>query len=180
MKYIAFILLAWLGSRAGQELYVCKNVTASLFSKAPLEDIAASSNKGTSVFNPGTGELVFSIPIRSFQFEKSLMQEHFNENYLESDKYPNATFKGKLKEKLDIAKDGSYPVTATGVLDVHGVKQNRDIDGNITVKNGVLTISSTFQVLCKDHHIDIPQIVFKKIAERIEIKVTGTYSVIKK
>ena len=180
MKYIAFILLVWLGSQAGQNIYVCKNVNASLFSKAPLEDIAASSTKGTSVFNPGTGELAFSIPIRSFQFEKSLMQEHFNENYLESDKYPSALFKGKLKEKLDLTKDDSYSVSATGVLDVHGVKQNREINGNIIVQNGVLTISSAFQVLCKDHHIDIPQIVFKKIAERIDIKVTGTYSVIKK
>jgi polyisoprenoid-binding protein YceI len=180
MKYIAFILLAWLGSQAGQDLYVCKNVNVSLFSKAPLEDIAASSAKGTSVFNAATGDLAFSIPIRSFQFEKSLMQEHFNENYLESDKFPNAAFKGKLQEKIDVSKNGTFPVTATGVLDVHGVKQNRSINGNITVQKGVITLSSEFQVLCKDHRIEIPQLVFKKIAERIDLKVTGVYSAVKK
>jgi len=180
MKYIAIILLVWFGSQTGQEIYVCKNVNVSLFSKAPLEDIAATSTKGTSVFNAATGDLAFSVPIRSFQFEKSLMQEHFNENYLESDKYPNAAFKGKLKEKIDVSKNGTYPVTVAGVLDVHGVKQSRTVTGIITIKNGTLSLSSEFQVLCKDHQIEIPQLVFKKIAERIDLKVAGTYYLVKK
>jgi hypothetical protein len=84
----------------------------SLYSKAPIEDIDALSDKGTSVFNAATGELAFSVPIRSFKFDKALMQEHFNENYMESDKYPQAIFKGKINEKPDVTKDGIYPVTA--------------------------------------------------------------------
>ena len=103
MKYIAIILIAWLHiNQAVQGTYVCKNAKVSIFSKAPLEDIDASSQKGTSVFNASTGDLAFSVPIRSFTFEKSLMQEHFNENYMESDKYPNALFKGKIQQMPDL------------------------------------------------------------------------------
>lgn len=180
MKYIAIILLVWFGNQATQDTYVSKNAKVSLFSKAPLEDIDATSTQGTSVYNAATGDLAFSVPIRSFKFEKSLMQEHFNENYMESDKFPNATFKGKVQEKVDIHKDGSYPVNVSGVLDVHGVKQTRTIKGNITVKGGAVSMASEFMVMCKDHRIDIPQLVFKKIAESIQIKVAADYTPYKK
>lgn len=181
MKYIAFILLAWFSNhQASKDIYVCKNAKISLFSKAPLEDIAATSSKGTSVFNAATNELAFSVPIRSFQFEKSLMQEHFNENYMESERYPNASFKGALQEKIDVTTNGTYPISATGVLDVHGVKQNRTIKGSIAVNGGTVTMTSEFVVQCKDHRIEIPQIVFKKIAESIQIKVSATYAAYKK
>ncbi|WP_158825453.1 YceI family protein [Mucilaginibacter lacusdianchii] len=181
MKYIALILLVWLGNnQAKQETYVCKNAKISLFSKAPLEDIDATSTQGTSVYNATTGDLAFSLPIRSLQFQKSMMQEHFNENYMESDKYPNATFKGRIQEKIDTEKDGTYPVNVNGVLDVHGVKQNRSIKGTITINKGTVSMASDFMVQCKDHRIDIPQLVFKKIAESIQIKVAATYAAYKK
>ncbi len=181
MKYLALILLVWFKTnQTSQETYVCKNAKISIFSKAPLEDIDAASTKGTSVFNAGTGDIAFSIPIKSLTFEKSLMQEHFNENYMESDKYPNATFKGKIQDKIDVSKNGVYPVTATGVLDVHGIKQNRTIPGKMTVNNGGVSLMADFKVQCKDHQIDIPQIVFKKIAETIQVKVAATYASYKK
>ncbi|WP_374164464.1 YceI family protein [Arcticibacter sp. MXS-1] len=177
MKYIAIMFLAWLGiNQAGRDSYVCRNARIMLFSEAPLEDIAATSGKGTSVYNPATGDLAFSVPIRSFAFEKSLMQEHFNENYMESDKFPNASFRGKVLEKIDVSKDGIYPVKASGVLEVHGVKQNRTIDGKVQVNKGAVRLSSTFNVRCKDHQIDIPKLVFQKIAESIEVKVAADYS----
>jgi polyisoprenoid-binding protein YceI len=180
MKYIAIILLVWFSNQASQDTYVCKNAKISLFSKAPLEDIDATSNTGTSVLNVTTGDMAFSVPIRSFTFEKSLMQEHFNENYMESDKYPNATFKGKIQEKLDVTKDGSYPVNAAGVFEVHGVKQTRTLKGTVTVSKGVVSLASTFIVACKDHNIEIPQLVFQKIAETIQIKVAASYTLYKK
>lgn len=177
MKHIALILLTWIGMiQAGQETYVCKNVKVSLFSKAPLEDIDATSAKGTSVFNAATGDLAFSVPIRSFVFQKSLMQEHFNENYMESDKYPQASFRGKIQQPVDVSKNGTYPVTATGVFEVHGVKQSRTIPGKIIVSNGVVSMSSEFIVKCKDHNIEIPKLVFEKIAETIQIQVTASYT----
>src|ERR1700743_748286 len=136
MKIISIILLAWMSTftQAGQGLYVCKNAQISLYSEAPIENIEAKSQKGTSVYNASTGDLAFSLPINSFVFAKSLMQEHFNENYMESDKYPQASFKGKITEHVDVSKDGSYSVTAAGVLNVHGVNQDRTIKGTIAVK----------------------------------------------
>ncbi|MDO3624763.1 YceI family protein [Mucilaginibacter sp. BT774] len=180
MKHILIILLAWVTvHQAGQDIYVCKNVKVNLFSSAPIEDIEANTTTGVSVYNPGTGELEFSIPIRSFHFPKALMEEHFNENYIESDKFPKATFKGKIQERIDVSKDGTYPVTVTGDFQVHGVTQPRTITGNLKVSGGVVTMTSEFMVKCADHHIDIPQIVFHHIAESIRIRVSATYTTLK-
>ena len=178
MKHIVIILLAWMSifNQAGQTLYACKNAKISLFSTAPIEDIAATTTAGTSVYNAATGDLVFSVNISAFQFPKSLMQEHFNSDYMESDKFPKATFKGKIQEHIDVTKNGTFPVTVVGELDVHGVKQNRTIPGNITINNGTITMTSEFMVKCADHHIEIPKIVFHNIAESIKMNVTAVYS----
>ena len=174
------ILLAWFTTnQAGQDTYTCKNAKVSLYSSAPIEDIEATATNGVSVYNAATGDLAFSVPIRGFHFPKALMEEHFNENYMESDKFPKATFKGKIQDHPDLSKDGSYPVTATGDLQVHGVTQTRTITGNLKVTGGVLTMTSEFMVKCADHHIDIPQIVFHHIAESIRIRVAATYTVYK-
>ena len=177
MKYISIILLAWMSinNQAGQDLYVSKNAKISLFSSAPIEDIKASSSTGASVFNAATGELAFSVAIRSFQFPKSLMQEHFNSDYMESDKYPRATFKGKIKEYIDVSKDGTYPITVIGDLSVHGVTQNRSITGKLIVSGGTISMTSEFVVKCADHNIKIPSIVFHNIAESIQMNVTVNY-----
>ncbi|MDO3643404.1 YceI family protein [Mucilaginibacter sp. L3T2-6] len=177
MKHLSIILLAWMMNfQAGKDLYVCKNAKVTLFSSAPIEDIKAETSSAASVFNATTGELNFVINISSFKFPKSLMQEHFNSDYMESDKYPRATFRGKIAEKIDVTKDGSYPVTATGELTVHNVTQNRSIPGIITVKGGVISMKSEFMVKCADHHIDIPRIVFHNIAETIKITVAAMYT----
>ena len=177
MKHIGLIILVWFGiNQAGQDIYVCKNAVVTIYSKAPIEDIDARTDKGTSVFNAGTGELAFSVPIRTFKFDKALMQEHFNENYMESEKFPQATFKGKIADKIDVTKDGTYPVNATGVFEAHGVKQSRTIAGKITVTGGTVSLSSEFMVACKDHKIDIPTLVFRNIAETIRVQVNATYS----
>jgi hypothetical protein len=182
MKHISIILLAWMSitNQAGQDIYVCKNAKISLFSSAPIEDIKAVSSSGASVYNSGTGELEFSIAIRSFQFDKSLMQDHFNSEYMESDKYPRATFKGKITEHIDVTKDGTFPINVTGDLTVHGVTKPRTVAGTLTVKSGVITMASEFMVKCADHHIDIPQIVFHNIAESIKMNISATYTVYKK
>ncbi|MFD2873057.1 YceI family protein [Mucilaginibacter ximonensis] len=180
MKHISIILLAWMSIfQTGQGLYMCKNAEISLFSSAPIEDISAKTSSGQSVYNAATGDLVFSVAINTFKFRKSLMQEHFNSDYLESDKYPHATFKGKIQEHPDLSKDGTYQVTAIGVLNVHNVSQNRTIPGTITVSNGVVTMKSEFMVKCADHHIEIPRLVFHNIAESIKMNVTATYTATK-
>jgi len=176
MKYIAIILLAWIGmNQAGQDIYVSKNAKVSLYSSAPIEDIKAATSSGGSVFNPATDELDFSVNIKSFTFEKELMQEHFNSDYMESDKFPKATFKGKIQSHVDVTKDGTYPISVAGDLTVHGVTQKRTIPGTLSVKGGVISMTSEFMVKCADHHISIPQIVFHNIAESIKINVSATY-----
>ncbi|MES2428851.1 MAG: YceI family protein [Bacteroidota bacterium] len=181
MKHISILLLAWLSSLnlAGQTLYASKNAQISLFSTAPIEDIAAKTSSGNSVYNATTGDLVFSVAINTFKFPKSLMEEHFNSDYLESDKYPRATFKGKVQEHPDLTKNGTYPITVVGELNVHNVKQNRTIQGNLTVNNGVVTMTAEFMVKCADHHIEIPRLVFHNIAESIKMTVNATYAAAK-
>ena len=175
MLIFIILLLNFPGPDQGA-LLISRNVGVSIFSEAPLENIEAHSVKGISILNTVTGEIQFTIPIRSFQFRKKLMQEHFNENYMESDRYPYAKFKGSLPTEINLAKDGDYPVTVTGELDVHGVKRSRTIKGLIKVRDNKLSLSSTFNVDCKDHNIKIPQIVFQKIAETIRVKVSSSYS----
>jgi polyisoprenoid-binding protein YceI len=181
MKIASILLLAWMTLfQAGQDTYVSKNAKITLFSTAPVEDIEATSTHGTSVFNAGTGELAFSVQIRSFVFPKSLMQDHFNSEYMESDKFPAATFKGKINEKVDVTKDGTTKVTAVGDLTVHGVTKPRTIPGTVTVKGGVVTMTAEFMVKCADHNITIPTMVFHNIAESIKMTVAAGYEPYKK
>ena len=177
MKYVLIILLSFLNlNRAEQDLYTCKNASITIFSSALIEDIKAVSSSGVSVYNATTGELDFSVAISSFQFQKAFMQQHFNSDYMESDKYPRAIFKGKIEEHIDITKEGAYTVNATGELTVHGITQKRTIQGSLTVKNGIVYMASEFMVKCADHNIDIPQILFYHIAESIKITVAATYN----
>lgn len=175
---VLLLLLAFLptASPVAPPLYICREVNASLYSEAPIENIEATSVKGFAVINSGNGEVQFNIPIRSFQFNKSLMQEHFNENYMESDKFPYAKFKGKINEAVDFSKNGEHAVTVTGELEVHGVKKPRTIAGLIKINDQKIAVLSTFNVLCKDHDIKIPKLVFKNIAESIRITIRGTFT----
>lgn len=177
MKLLSIMLLALFSYKAGGDLYASKNAKVTIYSSAPIEDIEAVTNSAVSVFNAADNELDFSITISSFKFPKALMQEHFNSDYMDSDKYPKATFKGKINEKVNVSKDGSYPVTATGVLTVHGVPQNRTIPGTISVKGGAVSMNSEFMVKCADHHIEIPKLVFHNIAESIKVTVAASYAV---
>jgi hypothetical protein len=149
---------------------------ANFSSDAPLELIKASSNALRGVIDPEQRTFAFSIPINSFQgFNSPLQREHFNENYLESDKYSAATFLGKIIEKTDLLADGDFVIRAKGKLNVHGVERERIIKSTVSVKNGVLDISSSFSVLLREHDIAIPQIVYQKIAEEIEVDISGTF-----
>jgi hypothetical protein len=168
LLYFAFIV-----SVCAQN-YTGKNIRVSIFSSTPVEDIKASSTGGTAVLLTQTQELAIQVPIKSLNFDKKLMQEHFNENYMESDKYPLAKFKGTIEPMVDWKKDGEYPVMVTGTLTVHGVSQPRKIAGRIIIKNGVITLVSNFDVSCAAHKIEIPSLVFTKIAEVIKVNIQGT------
>lgn len=159
---------------AHAQIYMMKDSKVSFYSDAPLEDIEATTTGTQGVINVAEKNFSFRVPIASFKFEKELMQEHFNENYMESEKFPYGTFKGAIDGKYNIKKDGDYPVMARGVLNIHGIDQKRDLPATIHVKNGEISIESKFMVRLEDHKIEIPTIVFHKIAEEVEVKVNST------
>jgi hypothetical protein len=139
-------------------------------SEAPLESIEASSTQLEGLLDAEKGTFAFSVPIRSFQgFNSPLQREHFNENYLESDKYPRATFSGKIIETIDFSKAGRYEVRAKGKLSIHGREQERIVRSILTIGSGGMRISSDFTVLLEEHDIAIPKIVYQKIAEEIKV-----------
>jgi len=172
--FVATIILA--GTATAQKVYT-KNGNISFFSKSPLENISANNNQVMSVLNQQTGEMQFSVLIKSFHFEKALMEEHFNENYMESNKFPKSSFKGTISDvsKINFAKDGNYAVNVSGDLTIHGVTKKVSAPGSITVKNGVATANSKFSVKLADYNVSIPKVVKDNIAEVIDITVACTY-----
>ncbi len=170
---LALLLSLAFALQASAQTYTGKTIKFNIFSTTPIEDIKAVSYTGVGVLSAQKQEITIQVAIKSLEFDKKLMQEHFNENYMESDKYPIAKFKGIIEPKIDWAKDGEYNVTAKGTLNVHGVDQLRTIVGKITIKNKVVTINSGFNVACADHKIKIPSLMFTKIAEIIQVKVQG-------
>lgn len=155
------------------QTYTGKAMKFNIFSSTPIEDIKAASYTGVAVLSAQKQEITIQVAIKSLDFDRKLMQEHFNENYMESDKYPLAKFKGSIEPKIDWTRDGEHNVTVKGTLSIHGVDQARTINGKITIKNKVVSISSTFNVSCADHQIKIPSLMFTKIAEVIQVKVQG-------
>lgn len=159
------------------QLYKTFNGNIKIFSSAPLEDIKAESNLTTAFINIKTLKMAFSVKINSFEFPNKLMQEHFNEKYMESDKkgYEIASFIGSL-DKVDLTKDGTYNVIVTGKLKIHNVENPRTIMGTIVVGDGKIKIFSNFKVRCADHNIEIPKLVISKIAEEIDVTVNAELS----
>lgn len=175
MKNLLFIVcLLTVGINLPAQIYKSNSCEITFFSEAPMENIDAVNKDGKSILNTKTNELVFVVTIIGFKFKKPLMEEHFNENYMESDKYKTAHFKGQVIGDVDYLKDGEYNVKAKGVLNIHGVDQEREISGVITVKNGTIELNSSFDVQLKDHKIKIPKMVIKNIAETVKVTVKSS------
>ncbi|QDH80022.1 YceI family protein [Echinicola soli] len=171
MKVFLMLMTLWtFALPALSQSYRTQKCAVSFFSSAPLEDIKADNKEAIGVFNAGSGDFAFVVQIKGFQFAKSLMQEHFNENFMESDKYPRGTFEGKIKG-YDLNKDGVQKVTASGKMNIHGVEQPMDVDGKLTVLGERVIMDAVFPVKLEDHKIDIPKILFQKIAEEVEVTV---------
>lgn len=147
-------------------------------SDAPLELIEASSNKLKGIIDIEKRSFAFSIPLTSFEgFNNPLQKEHFNENYMESSKYPNATFSGKIIENFDLTQSGTYSIRAKGKLNIHGVSQERIIKSDVVVEGDSLMLSADFSVLLEEHNINIPKIVYQKIANEIQVHVEATLEI---
>ncbi len=146
----------------------------SFFSKAPLEDIDATNKKATIVLKTTTNDIQFGVAMLSFKFPKPLMEEHFNENYVESAKYPTCTFKGKIKETIDYTKDGENKVTVKGNLDLHGVAKEIEVPGTLTVKGNTIILNANFKIKVTDYKIKVPSMYVQNIAEEVDVKVNAT------
>ena len=160
-----------------QTKYIDRNGNASFFSSAPLEDIEAHTSQAVSVVDVSTGEIAASMLMRSFRFRKSLMQEHFNENYIESHKYPKATFRGKISNisDVDLKKDGTYKLDIDGEITIHGVTRPLRVKADAVVTNGMLEAKAVFPLKVKDFDIKIPRLVIQNIAEEVKVKIAFNY-----
>lgn len=173
IKISLLITVILLGTSAIAQKYITKNGNISFFSSTPVEDIEAHNNQVNAALDTDSGDFVFKVLIKSFKFEKALMQEHFNENYMESHKFPNATFVGKVENKddIDFSKPGKYDVKISGKLTIHGVSQDISENGTFEVKEGEINGFSKFKVKVADYDIKIPKTVINNIAEEIEVTV---------
>lgn len=172
--------LAVAGSLSAQK-YTTKNGSTKFFSTTPVEDIEAVTNTVNAAVDSQTGEVFFKILIKSFKFEKALMQEHFNENYMESHKFPSSEFSGNITnlDAINFKKDGEYPANVEGSLTIHGVTKPIIAKGTIIVKGGNVRIKSVFNVKPADYEIKVPAAVREQIAEVIQVTVDAALDAVK-
>lgn len=153
---------------AGDKIFSCNNGVVSFVSDAPLETIRASSHELKGAVDVTNRTFLFTLDVNTFHgFNSGLQREHFSENYLETSLYPKVSFKGKFVENIDFTANGNYEIRAKGMLEVHGVQQERIIRGKLNVQGDLLTIDSKFTVLLEDHNIRIPRVVYQKISPEI-------------
>ncbi len=172
MLVIAVCMLASISGNA-QDRYFTKSGKILFESKAPLEDIEATNKTVTAVLDKKTGAFQFALSMKGFEFKKALMQEHFNENYVESDKFPRSEFKGSVvnNSEVNYSKPGSYPVIVKGKLTIHGVTRDVVANGLLKVTAEGVRAESTFNIQLSDYDIKIPAVVKDKISNTIKISV---------
>ena len=180
MKYISYVICFFVfhASLKAQENYITRNGQIKFFSSTPLEDIKATNNEVASVINRKSGSVQFIVLIKSFQFRKAAMQDHFNSrDYMDSDRFPKAELKGTISNltAIDFTKDGTYSATVEGTLSMHGVSNQIRIPGTITVKGNTITTAAVFSIKLADYKISVPTIVSKKVAEKVEVTVNCNY-----
>lgn len=174
-KYLSFFLLLGVLSSASAQRYFTKNGSISFDATASgsPENITADNRTVTCVIDGSNGNIQFKAAMKAFTFERALMQEHFNENYVESDKYPDAVFKGAITNisSVNFSQDGSYPATVKGKLTMHGVEKEVETTGKITVAKGKVTTTASFSALLSDYNVKVPPLVSDKVNKTAKITV---------
>lgn len=170
--YLFSITVLASGQTSDPGLYRTNDGFVSFTSDAPLELISAQSNELTGIIDPDKQTFAFQLDVQSMKgFNSALQQEHFYENYMETDEFEKASFSGKIIEKIDFKTNGEHIIRAKGIIEIHGVKQERIIKGKIRCVNDKLEIESEFIVSLSDHNISIPKLVYQKIAEEIKVEI---------
>lgn len=169
------ILLGGFGLSLNAQKYFTKQGDISFYSDAPTEKIEAFNHKATCVIDLETGNMQWAVLIKAFEFKKALMQEHFNENYMESSKFPKANFKGSIKgfEDKDWSSNGTFELPFEGELTVHGVDKQVDGIASFTIADGMIKATSKLIVKCSDFDISIPKVVEENIAKQIELTISA-------
>lgn len=181
MKRILFyFIFLFLSLGLSSQIWLSKNGQVRIFSSTPLEDIDAKSNTAVVALNEKTGKTMVKVQVKSLQFPKKLMQEHFNENYMESDKYPTAEFEGVIQSMPSFAEYKKHEVTVKGTMNIHGEKREVELPISLTIGNDKVIGQSKFKVKCADYKIDIPKLVVKNIAEEIEVTIYAELTLAKK
>jgi hypothetical protein len=176
-RFYFLLLLSMCMSFTGiSQTYLTKNGFIGFYSKTPLEDIRAENNQVYAVLDASNHRIAFALLLKGFLFTKELMQEHFNENYVESDKYPKATFSGSCSGDMDLSRDGTYQVVIKGELNLHGVTKPIETTAQLDVKNSHIKAVSAFKLKPEDFNITIPAIVREKIASEMNVKVQVDWS----
>jgi hypothetical protein len=176
-QVITFIALLLLCSSSQAQKLMTRNARITFYSKNVLENIEATNNEVSSILDEQKGQVAFIALIKSFKFRKALMEEHFNEDYMESNTYPKASFNGTISDpaKVNYTTDGAYAVTVKGALTIHGVTKNIEVPANIVVTSGKVSANTTFNIQLKDYNIKVPSMYVKNIAETIQISVDCKY-----
>ncbi len=175
--HLLVIVLTLLTYSALGQIYTGSDGTVVFVSEAPLETIKATSSTLKGAVDPSQNTFAFSVEIASFDgFNSTLQKTHFNENYLESSRYPTASFSGEIIEEVDWQAEQVYEVRAKGILKVHGVEQERIIKGTLTIAGDRIEIASEFTVLLSEHRISIPKIVAQKISKEINVVISSSLS----
>ena len=156
-----------------QDKYITRSGHVSFFSETPLENITAINTHVSSILDVENGDIVLQMKIISFEFEKALMQEHFNEKYMESEKYPKSTFSGKIDDwqNINLKEGKKVDVTVEGVIEIHGVKKVITANGTLQLKNGSINLRSKFSLKVDAFNIKILSVVRDKIAKRVDVSV---------
>jgi hypothetical protein len=177
LKNLFFLLL--LGSSVSvfaQGKFIAKNAYISFYSSTSLEDILGETNEAVTILDPENGEIIFQVIMTTFHFKRALMEEHFNENYMESSKFPKSKFKGKIEGfNKDMLKAPVTNITITGQLNLHGVDKTISVPGTIGMEDGKLVATSNFKVTPEDYGITIPSLVRDKIGKEMEVTVKVNY-----
>jgi polyisoprenoid-binding protein YceI len=177
MKLLVFVLIILSGfsyQYPPPPIYSINKGVVHFRSDAPLELIEAESQELKGLIDFEKETFAFSIAINSFRgFNSALQREHFNENYMETERFPRATFAGKIIEKIDPSLPGQYRIRAKGKLIIHGIEQERIIPAILTIQNKQILINSTFNIILEDHNIGIPKVVQHKIAETIIVDINA-------
>ena len=178
MKNLIVLLALMLSAQfAMGQKYFSKTGKISFYSDTPMEKIEATNSTASTVLDIGTGNFEWAVLIQGFKFEKALMQEHFNENYMESTEFPKAKFKGKIDNlsAVNFKKDGDYNVTVTGQMEIHGVTKPVTAPGVISIKGGNISAKSKFSIAVADYGIEVPKVVAENIAKNVDVTVQADY-----